>query len=143
MKTSVSSVLPMTRPEPTEFPKKIFPKSTTSSPTLPFRGWVYTFAISSPNTIASAWKSTTALSFPPIFARVWAIPFCLQVSYRTRRSPQAFALFPFSILHRLKSTRTALCDATVPFRPIGKTSFFTINPKQKSRSYMSGFSLSY
>ena len=75
--------------------------------------------------------------------RVWAIPFYRPACYRIRQSPQAFALFPFSISHRLKSTRTALCDATVPFRPIGKTSFFAIKPKQKSRSYMSGFSLSY
>lgn len=37
VKTSVSSVLPRTRPGLTEFPKKIFPKSTTSSPTLPSR----------------------------------------------------------------------------------------------------------
>ena len=64
-----------------------------------FRGWVCTFAISSPNTIASAWKSTTALSFPPMFARVWAIPFCRPACYRIRQSPQAFALFPFSISH--------------------------------------------
>ena len=99
--------------------------------------------VSSPNTIASAWKSTTALSCPPMFAKVWAIPFCLQASYRIRPYPPAFASFPFWISHRQKSTRTALCDATDLFRPIGKTSFFAINPKQKSRSYMSGFSLSY